>query len=125
MHHGTSAPSTAIPAPWAAARRGRRLLAAAALLVGVAVPALTGAATASAAPASGLYNCTSGVDAGSGNTWGWGVCSGNGTFALRLNCTYGQNKTSAPIIVRGGQVRTDIQCPLGTTIRNTQINILS
>ncbi|MGW8728110.1 hypothetical protein ACWGNF_19010 [Streptomyces sp. NPDC055808] len=89
------------------------------------VPGLVVSSTASAAPASGLYSCGSGVDAGSGNTWGWGACSGNGTFALRLNCTYGQNKTSPPIVVSGGRVRTDVQCPLGTTIRNTQINILS
>jgi hypothetical protein len=86
---------------------------------------VVGAGTASAAPLSGLYGCGSGVDAGSGNTWGWGACSGTGTFALRLNCTYGQNRTSSPIIVNGGQVRTDVQCPYGTTIRTTQINILS
>ncbi|MER7968028.1 MULTISPECIES: hypothetical protein [unclassified Streptomyces] len=103
-------------------RRGRRLLVAAALLVGTAVPTLAAADTASA---SGLYDCSSGVDAGSGNTWGWGACSGRGTFALRLNCTYGQNRTSSPVIVNGGRTRTDVQCPLGTTIRNTQINILN
>ncbi|MEU3032751.1 hypothetical protein ACPCBC_29385 [Streptomyces incarnatus] len=122
MSEDTSVPSAAVPGARRPARRGRRLLVAAALLAGAVVPGVVGAGTASA---SGLYDCGSGIDAGSGNTWGWGACSGSGTFSLRLNCTYGQNKTSAPIIVNGGRTRTDVECPLGTTIRNTQINILS
>jgi hypothetical protein len=65
--------------------------------------------------------CWSGIDSWGNGHWAWGACTGYGTFRLHASCTWGQNKTSAPVAVNGGNSRIDVECPYGTSVRSTYI----
>jgi len=94
-----------------------------AVAVALLVPTLGTVATASATTVRPAFSgsCWSGIDSWGNGQWGWGSCTGYGTFQVRVNCTWAQNNTSNVITVNGGNVRTDVECPDGTKVNTAVI----
>ncbi|WP_328617205.1 hypothetical protein OHS18_13265 [Amycolatopsis sp. NBC_00355] len=97
----------------------RRLATGAAVLAAATTMSVVGAnaASASAGP------CYSGRDDGTTN-WAWGSCtgvSGSSHWRLHVSCTWGDTRYSSWFYGNG---RTDVQCPVPESVRDTQIDII-
>jgi hypothetical protein len=92
-----------------------------AALAGVLTVGATSLAPTSASAA--VSGCWSGLDSGT-NNWSWGSCSGvtgSTHWRLHVSCTWGNTVYSSWFY---GSGRTDVRCPIGTTYRSSQIDLI-
>lgn len=81
-------------------QRTKRTLARIATAGTLAAASITGGVLATAAPAAAAsLSCVTGTGQwSSGNYYGWGSCTGTGTWRLRVSCSFGFT-THSPLVI--------------------------